>query len=114
MSIDVASNYYANDVVGKPDDMVFFSDIRLSNKDIMDEYNRLIVDKKYDEANNYLSQQDDFFSYSADFFNLIENRIKSLQEYLLTKTKKNNPFIYSNEEPSNINLDSVWITEKDN
>ena len=82
----------------KIDDMTFFQDASLDNIEIIKHYNDLIAKGKYNEANEYINQQEGIYGYFADFFNLIENRIYSLQEYLLTKPPKNQPFIFYNKK----------------
>lgn len=92
----------------KIDQMTFFQDISLQKKDIMDHYNNLISEGKYTEANNYMRQQEGIYLFSADFFNMIENRIYATQSYLLTKQAKH-PFIYSESKPENIELNMIWV-----
>ena len=103
MLINPTSNY-PNQI----DPMIFFQDVCLEKKDIMDHYNNLIAQNKYTEANQYISQQSGFFLYSADFFNLIENRIYALQSYLLTKQPKKY-FVSSDEKPQDVKLNTIWI-----
>lgn len=92
----------------KIDEQTFFQDIDLDHVSIMEHYNELIQQKKYNEANIFINQQSNVFGYYADFFNMLENRIYSLQDYLLNKRKKN-PFVSSDEEPSVITSDAIWI-----
>lgn len=92
----------------KIDPMLFFQDNSLDKVTIINTYNNLIAQKKYDEANEYIGQQEKVHRYSADYFNAIENRIYSLQEYLLAKTKEN-PFVYSDEEPVSGDQNVIWI-----
>lgn len=82
----------------KIDEMIFFQDINLENMEIMNHYSNLIAQGKYTEASGYIGQQENIYGFFADFFNLIENRINNLQEYLLNKPKKKQPFIYYDEE----------------
>ena len=77
------------------------------NENVMEQYDNLISQGKYTEANNYISQQDGIYLFSADFFNLIENRISATQNYLLTKQPKH-PFAYSEEKPENPTLNMLW------
>ena len=90
----------------KVDDMIFFQDCSLDNIHILNTYNSYISPGKYKDANDYIYQQENFYGYFADFFNAIENRIYNLQDYLLSKPPKKQPFIYSNEEPTEID-DSI-------
>ncbi len=87
-------SYYPN----KIDEMTFFQDNNLEKVEIMNHYNELISQGKYDEANNYIGQQENVYGFFADFFNLIENRLYTLQEYLLQKPPKKQPFIFYDEE----------------
>lgn len=75
------------------DPMLFFQDINLEQLEIMNTYNKLISNGKYTEASKFISQQEGICGYFADFFNAIENRIYSLQNHLLNKPPKKNPFI---------------------
>lgn len=88
------TSYYPN----KIDEMIFFQDNDLEKVQIMDHYNELIAQGKYDEANDYISHQENVYGFFSDFFNLIENRIYNLQEYLLSKSPKKQPFIYYDEK----------------
>lgn len=87
-------SYYPN----KIDEMIFFQDNNLENAEIINHYNSLIAKGKYTEASDYISQQEGIYGFFADFLNLIENRIYSLQEYLLQKPPKKQPLIYYDEE----------------
>lgn len=80
----------------KVDDLVFFQDNDLENIGVADEYNQLINKGKYDEANQYVNENGSIYGFFADFFNLIENRIYSLQEYESEKykTPKIQPFVH--------------------
>ena len=83
---------------GKIDDMVFFRDNNLEKADIINHYNDLIAQCKYSEASEYISRQEGVFGFFADYFNLIENRIYNLQEYLLNKPPKKQPFIHFDQK----------------
>ncbi len=82
----------------KIDPLLFFQDVNLENKKIMDNFNNLIEKGKYSEANEYINGQSGICGYFADFLNAIENRIYNLQAHLLTIEPKQ-PFIYSDTEP---------------
>ncbi len=82
----------------KIDDMVFFQDNNLESAEIINQYNELVQQGRYTEANNYINEQDKVYGFFADYFNLIENRIFNLQKHLLGKPPKKQPFIYYNEE----------------
>lgn len=88
------------------DPLIFFQDVDLEKQKIMQEYNDLISQGKYDKANEYISKQE-ICGYFADYFNAIENRIYNLQEHLLTIDPKQ-PFISSDSEPV-CNEEVIWI-----
>lgn len=92
--------------------MIFYQDNNLEKIEIINHYNELISQGKYNDANKYINQQEGIYGFFADFFNLIENRIYTLQDYLLQKPGKKQPFIYYDGEengPSNIDRDTIWI-----
>ena len=92
------------------DPMTFFHDIDLKNQPIMTEYEKLILQNKFDEANALSENQEGIFGYFADFCNLIENRIYNLQNYLLQIDKKTiQPFTYGDIQPSAISTNTIWI-----
>lgn len=101
----------------KIDDMTFFQDCDLENVHIMNTYNELISRGKYSEAGRYINQQEGIYGYFADFFNALENRIYHLQDYLLHKPPKKQPFLYFDEKdengevlvPSDVDEDTIWI-----
>lgn len=74
--------------------MIFFQDNNLENVGIINQYENLIAQGKYDEANAFINQQKGVYGYFADFFNAIENRIYNTQDYLLKKPPKEQSFIY--------------------
>ena len=78
--------------------MIFFQDNNLEKVDIINNYNKLISQSKYGEASDYIDEQEDVYGYFACYLNLIENRIYNLQEYLLQKPPKKQPFIYYEKE----------------
>lgn len=84
----------------KVDELVFFQDNDLENIGIVVEYNKLISQGKYDEALKYVDENGTIYGYFAPFFNLIENRIYNLQEYILNKykTPKKQPFLHYNAD----------------
>ena len=102
-------SYYPN----KIDEMIFFQDNDLEKADIINTYNNLITQGKYSKANDFINQQENIYGFFADFFNLIENRIHNLQEYLLQKPPKKQLFISleeeSDDEPPVITEGIIWI-----
>ncbi|MCI8418470.1 MAG: hypothetical protein HFI33_13430 [Lachnospiraceae bacterium] len=95
------------------DSMIFFQDNNIEKLEIINIYNDLISEEKYNEANNFINQQEGVYGFFADYLNAIENRIYNLQEYILTKTKIN-PFIpfesdNADEEPQSTLEGDIWI-----
>ena len=78
----------------KIDEMTFFQDNNLEKIEDINHYNDLISQGKYSEASDYINRQEGIYGFFSDFYNLIENRIYTLQEYLLQKPQKTQPFIY--------------------
>ncbi len=88
------ASYYPD----KIDEMVFFQDNNLENVDIINAYDHLISQGSYTKASDYIQRQEGIYGFFADFYNLIENRIAALQEHLLQKPPKKQPFLYYDEE----------------
>ena len=78
----------------KIDEMLFFQDNPFEKEYLINHYENLISQGKYSEAERYLHQQEPVYGFFADFLNLIENRIFHLQEYVLGKPPKKQPFFY--------------------
>lgn len=97
----------------KIDEMTFFQDNSLDNVEIIDHYNNLIAQGKYSVASDYINQQEGVYGFFADFFNLIENRIYNLQDYLLSKPPKKQPFVYYDEEEHFFINDLHMFTDTD-
>lgn len=97
----------------KIDNMTFFQDVSLDNIEIINHYNNLIAKGKYSEAVDYINQQKNVCGFFADFFNLIENRIYNLQEHLLTKPPKNQPFIFYDKKGYGIRIFTDIDVEED-
>lgn len=76
------------------DPMIFFQDNNIDSMNIVNQYTGLILQGKYTEATDYINKQVGVYGYFASFLNAIENRIYNLQDYLLSKEKKFQPFIY--------------------
>lgn len=102
------TSYYPDQI----DDLIFFQDNNLENIEIINHYNKLISQGNYSGASDYINQQEGVYGYFADFFNLIENRIYSLQEELLTHPLKKQPFIYYEEEPFSANAPHAFTSEE--
>lgn len=92
------TSYYPDGI----DKMFFFQDNDLEKIDTINQYNNLIAQGKYSEANQFINQQEGIYGYFADFFNALENRIYNLQTYLLQKPPKKRYFFYWDaDDPDN-------------
>lgn len=103
------ASYYPN----KVDEMIFFQDNNLEKIEIINHYNSLIADGKYSEASDYIEQQEGVYGFFADYFNLIENRIYTLQDHLLNKPPKKQPFIFYDEEV-HFSIDELKMFDENN
>lgn len=102
------ASYYPN----KVDEMIFFQDNNLEKVEIINHYDDLIRQGKYNEANDYIEGQEGIYGFFADYLNLIENRIYNLQEHLLNNPPKKQPFIYYDEEV-HFPIDELHIFDSD-
>lgn len=68
------------------DNPIFYSDLDLKNKSDVDKYYTAMSQKKYDEAKTIMVSSN-FHGTFASLYNLLENRIYNLQQYISTKEK---------------------------
>lgn len=98
----------------------YWSDVSISQKSTMDEYEAYIAAGKYTEAYELISQSN-VFGWYADFLNAIENRIRALQVYLTDTLEVQHPDqdMYDDDEPTvfkdqnserELAVDDVWVT----
>lgn len=90
------------------DEQIYFHDVDLNNRPLMEIYDNLIKDGKYTEANNFISQQNDIHNYSADLFNFEQAKIYTMQDYVLS-LEKYNPHHFSSTYPKHIKKGETWI-----
>ncbi len=88
------------------DDLVFISDVDCKSEHIMIQHQEYINNGLYEEASNYLNSQTNITPIVADVFNLIEDRIVTLQTYLLTQGSVDRAYY---EQPSNPVEGTIWI-----
>lgn len=93
--------------------MTFFQDNNLEKIEIINYYNSLIAQEKYSEASEYIEQQEGVYGFFADYLNLIENRIYTLQEHLLNKPPKKQTFIFYDEEV-HFSIDELKMFDENN
>ena len=97
----------------KIDEMTFFQDVSLNTIEYMNEYQKLISNGDFFEANKYISNKKGIYGYFDCFFNMIENRIYALQDYI-EKKEKINPHINYSELPEMVQVQSgnIWTGGK--
>lgn len=92
-----ATSVFPDDI----DSLGYHSDVTIGQKETMDQYDSLVAQKRYSEA-YALIKDSNIFGWFADYFNLIENRISSLQTYLTNTLKVEHPDqnLYTNTVPT--------------
>lgn len=92
-----ATSVFPDDI----DPLGYHSDVTIGQKDTMDQYDSLVAQKRYSEA-YALIKDSNIFGWFADYFNLIENRISSLQTYLTNTLEVEHPDqnLYTNIVPT--------------
>ena len=80
------------------DELQFFSDISIDQVPIMENYLRLLNSGNYTSASEYLKNSGVFY-YGAWFLNMMENRLRTIGNYL-TNLEDLELVAYSDSEPS--------------
>ena len=80
------------------DELQFFSDISIDQVSIMENYLRLLNGGNYTSASEYLKNSGVFY-YGAWFLNMMENRLRTIGNYL-TNLEDLELVTYSDSEPS--------------
>ena len=80
------------------DELQFYSDISIDQVPIMDNYLRLLNSGNYTSASEYLKNSGVFY-YGAWFLNMMENRLRTIGNYL-TNLEDLNLVTYNDSEPS--------------
>ena len=80
------------------DELQFFSDISIDQVPIMENYLRLLNSGNYTSASEYLKNSGVFY-YGAWFLNMMENRLRTIGNYL-TNLEDEELVTYSDSEPS--------------
>ena len=91
------------------DDLPFISDVDIPNKDVMINIQNYIDQGDYDNASK-LCNTSNITTINSDYFNMVQNRIYSLQEYLST-LEKCDRINSSTEEPSSPTDGMAWIDD---
>lgn len=80
------------------DELQFYSDISIDQVSIMENYLRLLNSGNYTSASEYLKNSGVFY-YGAWFLNMMENRLRTIGNYL-TNLEDLELVTYSDSEPS--------------
>ena len=80
------------------DELQFYSDISIDQVPIMENYLRLLNSGNYTSASEYLKNSGVFY-YGAWFLNMMENRLRTIGNYL-TNLEDLDLVTYSDSEPS--------------
>ena len=80
------------------DELQFYSDISIDQVPIMENYLRLLNSENYTSASEYLKNSGVFY-YGAWFLNMMENRLRTIGNYL-TNLEDLKLVTYSDSEPS--------------
>ena len=80
------------------DELQFYSDISIDQVPIMENYLRLLNSGNYTSASEYLKNSGVFY-YGAWFLNMMENRLRTIGNYL-TNLEDLKLVTYSDSEPS--------------
>ena len=92
------------------DELQFYSDISIDQVPIMENYLRLLNSGNYTSASEYLKNSGVFY-YGAWFLNMMENRLRTIGNYL-TNLEDLELVTYSDSEPSELEVfDGMnWIS----
>lgn len=117
----------AGTIPNRVDDLIFFEDINKDQITIWNEFERIMATGDYGAAHTFIKGYADVHGYFGDLYNLMVNRIKAAQNFLVlnetnirnatgafSSFKKPEIFVYQEEPdtPKNILKDQVWIGPK--
>lgn len=95
---------FPNDI----DSRAFMSDTDLEHLDLLEQYQKLIRYHKFDEASKLLEKFLSFY-YGASLFNMFENRLHRIGQYLLAKEDKEALGFYQSTMPASPKISMYWI-----
>lgn len=93
------------------DDLIFFQDVDIPQKDILTTHREHINNHRYTEGTDYLQNSGIPHSYCSDLFNMFENRLYAVQKRLIEEPKETNITQYHQyDEPTgNHDEETLWI-----
>lgn len=89
------------------DSRLFISDIDLEHLDLLQQYQTLLGRKEYDKASALLENSDSFY-YGASLFNMLEDRLYKIGQYVMTKEKPSLGY-YQTDVPALSKKGISWI-----
>lgn len=94
------------------DDLKFtpHSDMSIDDADLVNDYVTLINNGNFDDATALLESKGYEKGFRASIFNEIQNRIRTVQEYLRTKERTESEEIISSTEPNDSDK-QFWIQD---
>lgn len=98
-----------SDYPQKADELIFYCDMPIEQSSMAAHYHEQLLARNYTAASRLLKENTEHY-YGADLFNLMENRLESLQTHLKSKPKIN-PHKYSRTKPDALNCGDMWIGE---
>ena len=94
-------------------DMIFtpHNDMGAEDTDIVTQHKNLIDSGNYSDATTLLNDNDYQKGFRASLFNSIQNKIRTLQEYLLNELVADEDEFYSYDEPTAEQMEgkTFWI-----
>lgn len=94
------------------DDLVFFQDVSIDTKSIMDQFLSYYASKQYTRARDYINKQAGIDGYFADLYNMIQSRIYELQRHVTAHPHYQLGY-YDEVCSYEINEGEVWIDLSD-
>lgn len=95
----------------KIDSLLYYSDASYENKKTIDNFNEEWQNGNINEANEIVKNDEKLHYSSADLLNRLEFQYRATQEYLLNKTKNENPMVYG-EEPNDPEVHFIWVEDR--
>ena len=92
------------------DSRVYAQDITLNDLETFSKYQTLLAQGKYSEASVLLNNSDAYF-YGAWMLNLLEKRLKAIEEYVLYELKDEVLTYAGESEPEDVAYGMNWISD---
>lgn len=94
------------------DDLIFYQDADINKLEAIKKYGECIANGDYEGA-YAIRDANNLHGLSAELINMLINRTKNLQEYLLTKGKIENIY-FETDRPDSVSHVTIWISKRDN